>query len=158
MGEVAITTIVHDGKVINAGSDVNRKGMTDEQYQALVSAGAIGDESLIRVAAQSTAATLQSPEAVAPEYTSPLAVTGAPSEEEVATALRIRTDQVSRAEGKDVAKVATDEAETIAKAEAKGNEASAKEAAKNAPARTTAAIPGTAGPAPQTETVTKVTK
>ena len=159
MGDVATTTIVHDGKVIEAGEAVDKKSMTDTQYKQLVDSGAIGDVVLSRVAARSTAAQLQAEDVSLAEYTSPIIPVNAPTEEEEARALALRTDQVSRAAGKDAGDVAVKAATDSAKAEKDANEKSAKEAAKRpSVAAHQPSIPGTFDPEHTTEIVTKQVK
>lgn len=152
MGDVALTRIKYGGSVkrdafgniierteskyVEVGQSLPSSGFTKDQVQELKAAGAIGDPSLLNTVARSTTAVLQSAEAEANAEalraaSPPVAATTPPSEDDIAKAHAVRTDQVSRAEGEDPAKVAESEAEARAKAEEKAANAQAKESAKS---------------------------
>jgi hypothetical protein len=124
MGEVALTTIKHGAKghydqngnyevtepskVINPGEKVT--GLSTSEMDELRAAGAVGDVSLLVTSAQSTAAVLQSEEAehlaesdlaLASQNIVNVPPPAPASENEVAEAHALRTDQVARAAGEE---------------------------------------------------------
>ena len=125
--EVSPMQYVEVGESLPSGFDAKAK---DE----LRAAGSLGDESLLRTTAQSTPAVLQSQEyagqveadAAAASARQVLPATP-PTEDEIAKAHRIRTDEVLRESGDDPDKVIAEEEKVAAKA----TEADAK-AAKEA--------------------------
>jgi hypothetical protein len=95
-------------QVINPGEKVT--GLSKEQMDELRANGAVGDESLLVTSAQSTAAVLQSEEtehlaeadlAAAGLHTVNVPPPDPASEDEVAKAHALRTDQVARAAGEE---------------------------------------------------------
>jgi hypothetical protein len=139
MGEVALSRIeygakskrlpdgsyeeVQPAKVVMPGESLPSGGFTDAQKDELRAAGALGEEVLLRTNAQSTAATLQSEEFSA-QSQADLAGAKArsavpaspPTEEEIAKAHRLRTDEVLRESGKDVDAAVAEEEKAAKKA------------------------------------------
>ena len=120
MGEVALSRIEYGRKAsydrdrgtwtetdgpsyVEAGQPLPSKGFTKEQKDELRRSGSLGDESLLRTTAQSTPAVLQSPEtaqllaADAEANAARAVIPGTPAtEDEIAKAHRLRTDETLR--------------------------------------------------------------